>query len=148
MSWQYEGYMTSTDALVHYDKVSRPVPQDDWWKSTKRPRNGAYIQSILGTTGHPGPFLPLEQRAMRLTELDPMQSTVSRTSATRSRSALNFSTSMGNSGGFSPSHKMYNAGTVPMKDADWFFKQALAQRMSMSASASSPKRSLSVPALG
>jgi len=132
MSWAFDKYSSTSGALVHYDKVSRPIPQDDWWKDTKQPKAQAkFLNEILGTVGTPGPFLPVDLRPFNLAtkRADMMMS--------RTRSAQSLGTGYGLGTRDSQANpKMYSATKVPTMNGDWMNRETHEQRMrSRSASA-------------
>ena len=121
MSWTFQPYSSATGQLVHYDKVSRPIPQDDWWKDTKYPKSGKYYPSVLGCVGTPGPFLPVDSRTFQLG--------IANAPIRLGRSS---SQTMTGSLGGSP-HRMYRVGSVPSISSDWFYEKAKTEMLASKA---------------
>jgi hypothetical protein len=123
MSWTFQPYSTATGALVNYDKVSRPIPQDDWWKDTKYPKSGKFLPPVLGTVGKPGPYLPVDSRTFQIG--------IANAPRTLSRSSSQTMTGSFVLGG-SP-HRMYSAGSVPLISSDWFYEKAKSEMLASKA---------------
>merc|ERR1711964_199001 len=117
-----------------YDKVPRPIPQEDWWRDTRAPKHaGAFVPDALGTTGLPGPYVPVNLRLTKmLQQAEP-------SNMRRSQSLDFFPATAGGLTQSTP--KMYNAGSVPLLNTDWYYQMT---KQTLEASKKSSQRSATV----